>query len=294
MKRPILHLVFDIQWLILALLPLCVIVVLLRVATQPLAAQANMITFGMGRGIHLVDPAGHNAIPIGVTNDITVNATLFPLEPAAFVQRYLTYDPYHWQPIDTTGLSATVTWSAPITGAPYHELTSLPLPPTASLSQTVPSGIYVIQAGADNGATATAYTIVSRNVLVVKRGTGGQILVWASTLQDRTPVAGMAVTLYDDNGDPLVSGITDANGLCSFAIDGATPIMAVGRTANDTTIAGLDWQWRLQNGSWTWSDPAQERYRVYLYTDRPLYRPGQSVQYHAIIRTNELLSLIHI
>lgn len=284
MKWPILHFVFDRRRLIVTALSVLALTMLLRFATQPLYAQSNIITFGAGRGIHLVDPDGHNVLPISVSADSTVNATLFPLNPAAFVQRYLAYEPYSPQPIDTTELSATVTWAVSLNGTSYGELSSLPLPPTPSFSQSVSSGIYVIRAADEHGSSATAYTVVSRNVLVVKRGTGGQILVWASSLQERTPVAAMTVTLYDNTGNAFATGTTDTDGLVTFDVGTAMPLMAVGRTASDTTIAGLDWQWRLQNGRWTWSDPAQERYRFYLYTDRPLYRPGQVVHYHAVIR----------
>ncbi|MEZ4582828.1 MAG: MG2 domain-containing protein [Caldilineaceae bacterium] len=40
----------------------------------------------------------------------------------------------------------------------------------------------------------------------------------------------------------------------------------------------------MDNTWWTPDSWAPDAHRVYLYTDRPIYRPGQTVHYNAIVR----------
>ncbi|MFQ5343612.1 MAG: Ig-like domain-containing protein, partial [Anaerolineae bacterium] len=244
----------------------------------------DAINFGYGAPVQLVDPAGRNAVEFwpGYPR-ITINFALYALEPADFTRRYAALEPYNREPIDTGGLPQVAVWSQTY-GGQNTELR------TAVIPAEVSSGIYVLTAGHPYAGQDQMFVILSRRVLTVKRGGHDQVVVWASQLQAQTATAGMEVTLYDDQGTSVGQGTTDNDGVVELNAAGQ-PLMAVGQAGGETTVAGLDGAWRSDGRYWYWwwggwNGFASDRYRVYLYTDRPIYRPGHTVHYAGILRND--------
>lgn len=137
----------------------------------------------------------------------------------------------------------------------------------------------------------------SRHILIV--GTANvtlkmaerEALVWATDMQSGQPVPNAAVTLYDQNLQPLGSGKTDKDGL--FAIQWSdslelwTPAYAVvGEPGGEVFGLAIN-QWSDGIGPWDFGIDSRfysEPYNVYFTTDRPIYRPGQTVFFKAILR----------
>jgi len=135
-------------------------------------------------------------------------------------------------------------------------------------------------------------TVVSRVQLTLKVNSR-QVVAWAANLDDDSPMANQTVVFYDDAGKPLGTGTTDAQGLCSFdltaALDTNKPVIAVvGKPGEDNFGLAMS-TWTQNIAGWSFGLPTisnlDER-KVYLYTDRPIYQPGQSVNFRAIIRQN--------
>lgn len=264
--------------------PLLIAVVVLLVTTiwfiATLSAQAAALSFGLGRGILFVDPAGRNQVPLWLNGSATaVNFTLYELAPTTFLERYRNQQPWTEPPIDVAGLPVAATWQQEYSGVDTFSKQSVTLP-------SVPSGLYVIEAAHPSLGQARALVAVGRSVLVVKRGSGGQLVAWASTLQTGAPISGMTITVYDAQATPMATGLTGANGVAHFQLGAGEPVLALGQTSNETTIAGLDWQWRANEGYGYWQVAEEQDYTVYLHTERPLYRPGDTVYYSAIVRAN--------
>ncbi|MFQ5856572.1 MAG: MG2 domain-containing protein [Anaerolineae bacterium] len=243
----------------------------------------DAINFGYGPPVQLVDPDGRNAVEFwpGYPR-ITINFALYALEPADFTRRYADLEPYNGEPIDIGGLEQVTAWSQTYSGQ-NTELRTAVIPPD------VPSGIYVLTAGHPHAGQDEMFVILSRHVLTVKRGSLDQVVVWASQLHAQTPTPDMTVTLYDDQGSIVAQGTTDADGVVKLNAGAAEPLMAVGGTGGETTVAGMDGAWRSDGRYWYWwwdgwNGFAPDRYRVYLYTDRPIYRPGHMVHYAGILR----------
>ncbi|MFN8489692.1 MAG: MG2 domain-containing protein [Caldilineaceae bacterium] len=249
------------------------------------AAQFNLLSFGYDRAIQIIDPDGLNRMPFwinGNVTNLTVDFTLYRLESPDFVRRYTTLQPYTYQPpMDVTGLPQVATWQQTLSSSTsYGELQAVALPTT-----TVSSGIYVIKASAPNAGQATAMLAVSRHVLLLKRGNAGQITVWATRLQNGAPSSGMTIALYNAQGESVGQGVTDGNGLVTLNVGNAQPLIAIGQLGAEIALAGLDWQWAsLNTAYWPSANPAP--YRIFLATDRPIYRPGQTINYNAIVRND--------
>ena len=275
----------------------------------------DALEFGRGLPVQLVDPAGRNRVRLWTGYPrMRVGFALYALPETEFVTRYSQLQPWRDDPIDVSGLTQVAAWqqdfgeggsdSAPgPSGGGSTEVQEAVLP-------AVPSGIYVLVARHPYAGQDEVYVVVSRYVLALKQGAtpqppsqggsppnGGRgVVAWAVRLQDQTPASGMRITLYDGEGISLVQGTTDANGVVTLdpragaRAEARAPRLAVGQLGNAITLAGLDGAWRTQGGYWYWwwgGGGGADGYRVYLYTDRPIYRPGQTVHFAAILRHDE-------
>jgi uncharacterized protein YfaS (alpha-2-macroglobulin family) len=56
----------------------------------------------------------------------------------------------------------------------------------------------------------------------------------------------------------------------------------------DITVSGLSNEWRTGSGWYGWWRPAPlgHKYAAYIYTDRPIYKPGQYVNYKILLRSD--------
>jgi hypothetical protein len=110
-------------------------------------------------------------------------------------------------------------------------------------------------------------------------------LYWVVDSSTQAPVPGVTVTQYAYTGqayDPtaLVSrknGVTDGTGVARIPTESRIG-GAVIRSGADTTVVS---DWADQLG---YSGQAESASRTYLYTDRPIYRPGQTVYVRGIDR----------
>ena len=138
------------------------------------------------------------------------------------------------------------------------------------------AGLYVVEA---TDGKKQAYTVISATELViVSKSQAGQVQVRVVKREDGAPVAGaeLTVAVAGKGGEPSRAK-TDADG---FALvvpermeDGQLVLMA--RHDGDFAVA--------TKGSWGFNR-AERELRGYVYTDRPVYRPGHTVHVKSILR----------
>ncbi len=108
-----------------------------------------------------------------------------------------------------------------------------------------------------------------------------ELLAWATSLVDGSPVAGAQVRL-ERAGTPGVEGDTDARGLATLALptgDDSGALLVV-RSGADVAFLPKGY------GSWRRSTPAPDA-AWYAFTDRNLYRPGETVRFKGWVRRIE-------
>lgn len=241
---------------------------------------SDTINFGYGLPIQLVDPDGRNRVRFwpGYPR-IRVNFALYELPVSDFAARYANLDARGYQPIDITGLTEVAAWQQDYSDeeSPSDQEATLP---------SVSSGIYVLVARHPHAGQDELIVIVSRYVLALKRNATQQVIAWAVRLQDQTPADEVAVSLYDDEGASITQGTTNADGVVELDAGGGEPRLAIGQLGGEITVAGLDSAWHTRDGYWYWRRNT-DAYRVYLYTDRPIYRPGHTVHFAAILRRDQ-------
>ena len=98
-----------------------------------------------------------------------------------------------------------------------------------------------------------------------------ETLVYAVDFLTKKPVPGVQVRAFDDRGQRWTE-TTNAQGLIRRAYQGADSLLLVGKLGDSPAHA----QSYFYSGF--------QEFRVLMYTERPIYRPGQEVFYKGIIR----------
>jgi uncharacterized protein YfaS (alpha-2-macroglobulin family) len=115
-----------------------------------------------------------------------------------------------------------------------------------------------------------------------------EALAWAVDLPSQTPVANAPINIYDYSGYLKASGTTDRNGIWQGEIvEPGDRLIAVLGSPGDSFFALAFSTWSPGSISWDFGIPQRVRSKhteVYMYTDRPIYRPGQTVYYRGIVR----------
>ena len=147
-------------------------------------------------------------------------------------------------------------------------------------SQNVPvdardPGLYLIEA---TSGKLNAYTIASvTNLAIIAKGAPGRILARLVDRKAGEPVSNATMILQIDQKEQARVQ-TDSNGLAEFKITAVKPenVLLMARRNEDFAVATM-YSWFLSTDS--------DRSAVgYIYTDRPVYRPGHQVHFRAILR----------
>ncbi len=166
----------------------------------------------------------------------------------------------------------------------------------------LPTGVYLLELSAPELTRAQDYQnfrqrhllVVSSLHLTLKQGERNA-LVWATELGSGQPVAGVNIALRDADfnliGEATTSSEADQIGQALFTLpEGYTPMKRLYAVAGQPgsglfAIVSSD----MSNEIEPFQFNLETRYNfeqafAYLYTDRPLYRPGQTVFYKGIVR----------
>jgi len=149
------------------------------------------------------------------------------------------------------------------------------------------AGIYLIEA---TDGTYKAYTVaIVTSIAIVERANNGQVSLYVGDRKTGTPISKADVALWA-NGKQQSQGQTGTDGLAnlSMSTDGKPP------AGSATSVPEPENVWILaRHGSdaalvtpWSYNfSPDQTGgLKAYIYTDRPVYRPGHTVHIKAVLR----------
>jgi len=155
-------------------------------------------------------------------------------------------------------------------------------------------GLYEVKvSGAGERTTqrllSTNLHLVAKRAEAVQEGWPPRIHVWALDTRSALPVQGVEVTLVRRSGHALARCATDRLGGCRLPvrqdIDPSPPFALVARQGEDLTYLPFRRATRReQAGEDLDSYLARAAYLGYAYTDRGIYRPGETVHLAAVIR----------
>lgn len=238
-------------------------------------------------GVTQADKA--TTLKLRTVNVSRIDAALYKFDTATYLKTLgFSYDA--WRNFKPTG-DPLKTWT---------------LTPQQQLDQTVTqdlpldaltAGTYFLTTKSPEGVNDTQVIVSTKTALTMKRTTD-QVLVWATNIADGAPAQNLALNFYNAKGESVGTGTTDKDGLYQGAIqatktdlhligtrDGSSSLTTDFAAVSDIWQSGIE-AWRFDNVNWQW-DPQKKSYRVYVYTDRPIYRPGQTVFFKGIVRKDD-------
>lgn len=141
------------------------------------------------------------------------------------------------------------------------------------------------------------FIVVTDLGIIAKRSVDGSQDIFVQSLESGLPVRGAKVEILGRNGLPVQQGETDADGRVHFAGLGdlrreKTPLMVVASQGSDMSFLPLGrYSHRLDLsrfdiGGLT-DDADGQRLRAYLFTDRGLYRPGETAHLGMLVRRDD-------
>lgn len=189
--------------------------------------------------------------------------------------------------------------------SPRNELSQVKTPLAERAGGKLEPGRYLLKAlgltpdsRVDPGGLSSFQILtVSRTGLVLKR-TESQVLVWAVDLATGEPRPGLElaadwVSMRPGGGrGELGRGRTDASGLWLLGHSRIDPserqVLVRGAEGEDFTAVFSQWTSDIAPYHFGLSSqPENQRLRGYLYTERPIYRPGQTVYFKGILRADD-------
>ncbi len=190
-------------------------------------------------------------------------------------------------------------WEFPVSG-PRNQINSLSLPLRDADDTPLPPGLYFVLASAPELPSAEGKAVIdpflARRVLVISKlnltfkYTMTEALVWATDLRSGQAVADLPVRLLDEKG-LIAQGRTGPDGVFRASFDRRDPWRPLVAFAGEgDTFAAVVNRWTMGISPWDFnlsSEVYQSEYSGYLYTDRPLYRPGQTVYWKGILRADD-------
>jgi len=127
--------------------------------------------------------------------------------------------------------------------------------------------------------------------------TANEALAWVTDLRSGRPLPDISLTVYNESFRSVAQGVTDADGVLQVAVpvppkpeDERYVVADDGQVfgfASSGWGSGVD---LYDYGLWGSDYEPGDRPKVYVYTDRPIYRPDQPVYFKGILRHDDDLA----
>ncbi|HEX8683815.1 MAG TPA: Ig-like domain-containing protein, partial [Ardenticatenaceae bacterium] len=170
------------------------------------------------------------------------------------------------------------------------------------------SGIYFLRVTAPERDAFSERQLESKQIMVmtpvnltIKREPESA-LVWATDMESGQPASDVLVRLFGPGGEPLGEGRTDESGLLRLPIEGegqvrdpSYALFALSYDDEQAVTGVVSTGWSESIGPWEFNIltlfQPQNLYGT-IYSDRPLYRPGQTVYFKGVLRQRDGSALV--
>lgn len=180
-------------------------------------------------------------------------------------------------------------WNVASEGA-LNEQTYVRVPLTNDAGDKLTNGIYMLIADAPEVEGDIRHFVIVTNANLTFKTSFDEGLVWLTDLRTGQPISGAAVTIHDENMREIGTGTTDSTGAAEIALPHSNELyrLRYAIVQSGGTFALAMNQWGDGINGWDFGLPMGydfQDFSLYMYTDRPLYRPGQDVFFKGVFRT---------
>lgn len=195
-----------------------------------------------------------------------------------------------YQVIESFQPARPLTWTQALnTRADVNETVQVRLNPGGT---PLAPGLYFMRLSFESATFASGpFILVVGDSQLTYKSSPSDALVWSTSLTDFSPRSGAPVTVYDENGGVIAAGQTQADGVFHSAIPAQEDIyretVAVQGQPGEAGFGLALASWNQGLNAWDFDLPGGSRppgLRTYLYSDRPIYRPGDTIYFRAIVR----------
>lgn len=274
----------------------------LELAFRTSAAQPSLTIPMLQAGINILFVLPNDTgLPARATNIDTVEMNASSLALDDFIR--IANDPYdaEWPPV-------MLSWSQKL-DQPDNVSQPVEIPLSEDGGRLDP-GLYAFTVSSPELASQQRYqptrlmAVVSDTALHLKRSST-ELFIWATGVRSHQPLNGVEVTVYDNNGSRLGSALME-NGVATVALPEDlyeySPLYAVVGQPGEQDFSLASTRWSQGTSVWEFGLPYDANANApmaYVYTDRPIYRPGQAVSFRAVARKEDngrytLLDLDHL
>lgn len=168
---------------------------------------------------------------------------------------------------------------------------------------TGPQGLFLLQAtgwdvtnNTPLDVKASRLILITDLALLVKDNNDGSHDVFVTAITQGTPVANAKVTVLGKNGLPILSRATDAQGRANFPtlrdfVEDREPVAYLAQLNSDVSFIPFNHGNRQLNfskfdigGLYTYYSQEMQSLSAYLFSDRGIYRPGDTAHIGMIIK----------
>ncbi|NTU62398.1 MAG: hypothetical protein HGB05_03135, partial [Chloroflexi bacterium] len=262
--------------------------------------RSPQITLAGVDRLGIYTPITDTAIYVRYLNISEIKAELYPVTPLELAQLMGRNSWSAWRDRSVPVAGQPIrTWSIPVDKPVDHGgLRRIVL--NGGTAGSLPTGIYLVHVWAPEEQRADAWGFTRHLLVVADTNVTFKLakregMVWATDLATSRDVAGLPLEIVDDVNRSLGTDTTDRQGLAKvtwpIVHDTSGSLLAVVGQAGDhfgLALAGWNgkidpWMFGLNTSFYGVSNP----YRVYLYTEKPLYRPGQPFYFKGILRQDD-------
>lgn len=174
--------------------------------------------------------------------------------------------------------------------------TAVTLPPELLDADNLPAGIYLLRASAPEiptyGPLSNAQFMVVGTANLTVKASIDEVVVWATDVRSGQPLTDVTLMLHSGETSQPQSATTDAQGVARFTLSRRDNVYeSVAVTLDDGTHFGIGWsEWTDGIDPWWFNQTYNyypNQYTFYLYTERTIYRPGDTVYYRGIVRQKD-------
>jgi uncharacterized protein YfaS (alpha-2-macroglobulin family) len=258
-----------------------------RVRTANRPASLEVLPGGGYRDAAVVPLASERQVVLRFAGVTEVRVRLDALTPEGEIR-------HRFARPDSQAAATSVIYSGP----PLNETTTQAIPLDRLVPPGRPGAVLVVAAALGRRFDGTPFELHAESLIrwsnlgLTVKGADGGGLAWVTALASGRPVAGADITMMDVLGAARWTGRTDERGMVAlpdrsrFSPD-RPELYVKAALAGDAALGSLDGSWRLspwQMGIDAAYGNRETDHRAFIYGDRDLYRPGETVHLSGLVR----------